>query len=308
MEKEYDVVIIGQGIAGLAAAIYCGRLNLRAIVIGNEPGGTLVNASLVENYPGINKISGTGLMKKVKEHAEDYNSEILQERAENISKEKNKFKIHTRKGDFYSRAIIFCTGSTWKKLGVPGEEKFSGKGVHYCALCDGFFYKDKVVAVLGGGDSAVKEALLLSRYAKKVYAIARTRLKPEPINLEKLKKEKKIEVIEGAEVKEITGKEFAENITLNKKIRSSDKLKVDGIFVEISRMPLSELAISLGVKVNKNKEIITNKESQTNVNGIYAAGDVTDTKLKQAITGVGEAVKAVYSAYEYLNQKEISRY
>jgi len=308
MEKEYDTIIIGQGVAGLAAAIYCGRLNLKTIVVGAEQGGTLINASIIENYTGFSKISGVGLMEKLTEHAKDYKIEITQEKVEKISKEKNKFRIQTNKKDIYSKTIIFCTGSTWRKLNIPGEEEFANKGVHYCALCDGFFYKDKTIAVLGGGDSAVKEALLLSNYAKKIYLISRSPLRPEPINFEKLKKEKKIEFFEGINVKEIIGSKFAESVLLDKKIKGSDILKLDGIFVEIGRLPLSELAISLGVKINKNKEIITDKESKTNVKGIFASGDVTNTKIKQAITGVGDSVKAAYSAYEYLNQEKAPNY
>lgn len=308
MGKIFDVIIIGTGIAGLAAAIYCARLNLKTIVIGKQPGGTLVNASLVENYPGFSKISGIGLMKKVLEHAKEYNPEILGAVVEKISPKKNLFEISTKKKHFLTKTIIFCTGSEWGKLGVHGEKEFTNKGVHYCALCDGFFYRNKIVAVLGGGDSAVKEALLLSKHAKKVYIISRGKLKPEPINLKRIKAEKKIQIIEGAQVKQITGKNSADSIILDKKLKNSNILKLDGVFVEIGRVPLSGLAVKLGVRVNKNKEIITDKESKTSIKGIYAAGDVTDTKLKQAITGVGEAVRAVYSAYEYLNHKQIFCY
>jgi len=304
MKIQYDVVIIGRGIAGYAAAIYCGRLGLKSIIIGNEPGGTLVNASLVENYPGFSKISGKGLIKKVTDHSKDYNTEILEGLVEKISKVKDVFEVYTKKKKIISKTIIFCTGSQWKKLNVPGEKEFTNKGVHYCALCDGFFYKKKTVAVIGGGDSAVKEALLLSKYAKKVYIISRSKLNPEPINLNRVKSEKKIEIIEGTSVKEIKGNEFVESLVLS----DSRLLKLEGVFVEVGREPLSTLAIKLGVKINKDKEIITNKEAKTNVKGIYAAGDVTDIKIKQAITGVGEAVKSVYSAYSDLNDKETLSY
>ena len=215
MKTGYDVVIIGRGIAGYAAAIYCGRLGLKSIIIGNEPGGTLVNASLVENYPGFSKISGKGLIKKVIDHSKNYNTEILEELVEKISKVKDVFEVYTKKKKIISKTIIFCTGSQWKKLGVIGEKEFVNKGVHYCALCDGFFYKEKTVAVIGGGDSAVKEGLLLSKYAKKVYIISRSKLNPEPINFDRVKAEKKIEIIEGTSVKEIKGNEFVEPLVLS---------------------------------------------------------------------------------------------
>jgi thioredoxin reductase len=172
------------------------------------------------------------------------------------------------------------------------------KGIHYCALCDGPFYKDKIVAVVGGGDSAAKEALLLSEYAKEVYMLIRSTLKAEPINKERIKKNKKIKVIEGIQIKEIKGTKSVENAVLTKKIKGSNILKLDGIFISIGHLPKSELAKKLGVKLNKKAEIIIDKESKTNIKGVYAAGDVADTRFKQAITGVGEGVKAVYDIYE----------
>ncbi|MFH1787553.1 MAG: FAD-dependent oxidoreductase [archaeon] len=301
MKKDfYDVAIIGRGIAGLSAAMYCRRLNLNVIVIGDKPGGTLINASLVENYPGFNKISGIGLMKKILNHTQEYTPKILEGNVEEISKIKEGFRIKTKKQRIDSKTIIFCTGSELRKLGIPGEEKFAGKGVHYCALCDGFFYKNKEIAIVGGGDSSVKEALLLSKYAKKVYLISRSNLKPEPINLAKLKLEKKIEIIEKTSIREIKGNKSVETIDLGKR-----KLNVEGVFVEIGRVPLSFLATQIDVKLNKNKEIIIDKESQTNIPGVYSAGDVTDTKIKQSITGVGDAVKAAYSAYRYIQDKTL---
>lgn len=297
----YDVAIIGGGIVGLSAAMYCGRLNLKTILIGKEPGGTLTEANIVENYPGFSGISGLELTNKVLEHAKNYDVQILQGVAERISRS-NKicFKVYTKKESFNAKTIIFCTGSERRKLGIPGEKEFTNKGVQYCALCDGILYKDKIVVVVGGGNSAVKEALLLSKYAKKVYIIARSRLRPEPINLKRIKAEKKIEILEGIKVNEIKGNKFVESVVLDKKIGSSNILNVEGVFVDIGHLPLSSLVAELGVKLNKDNEIIIDKESKTNIKGIYAAGDVVDTRFKQAITGVGEAVKAVYSAYEYL--------
>jgi len=306
MTTIYDVAIIGSGIAGLSASIYCARLNLKSIVIGSKIGGNLINASLIENYPGINKISGTGLIKKVTEHAKEYNLEILEEDVEKISKEENTFKINTKKKEILSKTIIFCTGTKLKKAGIKGEKEFAGKGVHYCALCDGFFYKDKTVAVFGGGDSAVKEAFLLSKYAEKVYIISETKLKPEPINFQRLKKETKIEILEEIKVQEIKGDRFVNSIILNKKFKNSNLINLDGIFIEMGHLPISQLAADIGVKTNADKEIITDKNSQTNIKGIFAAGDVTNNKIKQAITAVGEAVKAAYSAYEYLHGEELN--
>jgi len=186
-------------------------------------------------------------------------------------------------------------------LAVKNNHSYTSKGfiVHNC---DGPLYKNKTLAIIGGGDSATKEALLLSRYAKKIYMISRSKLRGEPINLEKIKKDKKIEIIEDNLIKEIKGDKFVTSLTLNKKYKNKSTLNVDGIFIYVGHIPLSNTAKTLGVKLNKNKEIIIDKESKTNIQGIYAAGDVADSRFKQAITGVGEAVKAVYSAYEYLSK------
>lgn len=308
MAKEiYDVAIIGRGVVGLSAAIYCGRLNLKTVIIGVAGGGTIAKTDVIENYPGFESISGMELSEKILKHAKNYDVKIVSDIVNEVSGGKTCFVLKTRKKDYHAKTIIFATGSELKKLKVAGEEKFMNKGVHSCALCDGGFYKNKIVAVIGGRDSAVKEALLLSDYAKKVYMIARSTLKPEPINMQRLKKEKKIEVIEGNQIKEIKGNEFVNSIVLKNKLKSgSNILKLDGIFVNIGHIPLSHLAVKLGVKVNKNNEIIIDKDSQTNIKGVYAAGDVADSRFKQAITGVGEGIKAVYSIYEYLKHENIA--
>ena len=301
----YDVVIIGSGVVGLSAGVYCGRLGLNTIVIGKETGGTITKTHVVENYPGIKSLSGIGLAKKFMDHAKQYEIKIYSGTVSDISKNKTCFVVKTKKTHYHAKAIIFATGSKWRKLGVLGEEKYSNKGVSYCVLCDGPLFRDKIVAVAGGGDSAVKEALLLAKYAKQIYVIARSKLKPEPINLKRLKKEKKITVIEETTIKEIRGGKFVEKIILDKKFKGSNVLKLDGVFVDVGHVPLSELAKKVGVKTNKAKEIIIDRESKTNVAGFYAAGDVADSKFKQAITGVGEAVKAVYGIYEYLKGERI---
>jgi thioredoxin reductase len=200
---------------------------------------------------------------------------------------------------------LFATGAEWRKLDAPGAKEYENKGVHYCALCDGPLYKNKIVAVVGGGDSAAKEALLMAKYAKRVYVLARSTLKPEPINKKLVDGEKKISVIEGVEVKEVRGGKFVEEIVLSKKVGDSDVLKIDGMFVDIGQVPNSGLVKKIGVKMNKAGEIVVGKESHTNIKGVWAAGDVTDAKFKQAITGVGEAVRAVYGIYEYLKNEKV---
>ncbi|MEK6885161.1 MAG: FAD-dependent oxidoreductase, partial [Nanoarchaeota archaeon] len=225
------------------------------------------------------------------------------------SDKKHRFEIFSQGKKFNSKTIIFATGSKWKKLNVKGEKEYENRGVSYCALCDGALFKGKTVGVVGGSDSAVKEALLLTEYAKKVYIIYRgEKIHPEPINLDRAKKmikKGKIEIINNTNVIEIKGDgEKINSVVFDKTYRGKKDFKLDGLFVDIGHIPLSDLAKDVGVKINDKSEIIIDRKSDTNIKGFYAAGDVTDTEFKQAITGVGEAVHAVYSVYEYVNNGE----
>jgi thioredoxin reductase (NADPH) len=306
----YDLAIIGGGIAGLSGGIYAGRLNLDTIIFSQETRGTIAKTDIVENYPGFKKITGMELGSKILEHAKQHPIKIIEKQVTKVAYSRNGcFRIYYKnKGEikhYHAQNILFATGTKWKKLGVPGEKEFANKGVHYCALCDGIFYKNKIVAVVGGGDSAAKEAILLSNYAKKVYIIARNKLKPEPINKKRVSQIKKIQLIENNEVKKITGKKNVTSIQLSNNFNGSKKLNLDGVFVDIGHIPLSQFAKTLGVKLNKKNEIMINKESKTNIKGVWAAGDVTDSRFKQAITGVGEAVRAIYGAYERITGEKI---
>ncbi len=298
----YDVAIIGGGPAGLSAAMYAGRLKLKTVILTKERGGTIVNATEVMNWPGIKKIEGALLAKQLEEHALDYsNVEIKDVIVTGIKKKNNDFVVITQNGEYEARSIILAAGTEVRKLGIPGEEKYAGNGVHYCALCDGFFYKDKTVAVIGGSDSAAKEALLLTRWAKKVYIIYRgEKLRAEPINLDKIKSSDKIEVINNTNVVEIKGKETLEYLVLDKPYKGNKELQIDGVFVEIGRVPATVLVKDTGVELNEKGEVITDKEGRTNAQGIFAAGDITNSKFKQAITAAAEGVIAAYSAYVYL--------
>jgi len=305
MVEEYDVAIIGGGVAGFGAAMYAGRFELKTVLFSETRGGTIILTDLVENYPGFEKLTGFDLADKIMKHAIKFGVEVKDERVESLGKEKDgKFVLKTRDKEFSAKAVILATGTKWRKLGVPGEEKYANKGVHYCALCDGAFYKGKVIGVVGGGDSAVKEALLLSTFGTKVYMMARgEKLKAEPVNMKRLEKNGKIEVLTKVNVKEVAGKEKVTHVVLDREVNGSKELKLDGLFVEIGHLPLSELAKGIDVELNKKGEIIVNREGKTNVPGVFAAGDVVDTKFKQAITGVSEGVTAAYSAYQYVESK-----
>jgi len=306
-ENMYDLVIIGGGVAGLGAALYAGRFQMKTALIAENLGGTIVLTNDISNYPGFRQITGMDLANKMEEHVKDYDVKIVESKATKIEKCKEGcFKVFTGKEHYHTKTIIFATGTEWRKLNVPGEKEFTGKGVHYCALCDGAFYKGKTIAVVGGSDSAAKEALLLTEYGKKVYIIYRKeKIRAEPINLERVNKNKKIEIINNTNIMEIKGDKFVKSVVLDKAYKGSKELKLDALFVEIGHLPLSGLAKDIGVKLNDKKEIIIGREGKTNVKGIFAAGDVVDSRFKQAITGVAEGVQAAYSAYYYISENEI---
>lgn len=316
-EKSYDFIIIGGGGTGLAAAMYSARLELKTLVLGHSHGtelpigGVITTTHLVENYPGFIGLSGSQLAKNLEEHAKSYRLVTLkEERATEIKKTKGGFSVKTNKnGEYLGKTILFATGTRLRKLeGIKGSEEFASKGVSYCALCDGPLFRNKVVAIIGGSDTAAKDALLLSEYAKKVYIIYRgNTIHPEPINLERIKKNKKIEILKNTNLKEIRGNsDSVEGVVLDKPYKNSNQLKLDGVFVAIGHVPISDLAKPLSVKLNKQGEIILNhKTSETNIAGVYAAGDVTDKPFKQLITGVADGCTAAFSAYEYIKKTKI---
>ncbi len=312
--KSHDLIIIGAGGSGLAGAMYAARLGLQTLVLGATHGteapvgGVITTTNLVENYPGFVKTTGAELAKKLEQHARAYKEvTIKNEKVFSVKKEKDFFSVKTNKSEYNGKTILFATGTKWRKLDVPGSREFENRGMSYCALCDGPLYRNKIVAIVGGSDSAAKDALLLAEHTKKVYMIYRgEKIHPEPINLERIRKNKKIEVINNANIKEIKGRDSVTSIILDKLYRDSNELKLDGIFVAIGHEILSELAKPLGVKTNEHGEIIINHmTSETNIPGVFAAGDVTDKPFKQLIIGVADACTAAYSAYEYITKGKV---
>jgi thioredoxin reductase (NADPH) len=208
------------------------------------------------------------------------------------------FLLSSDEGDYESRTILLSTGTKHRKLGIPGEKEFAGRGVSYCAVCDGAFFKEKTVAVIGGSDSAAKEALFLTEHAKKVFIIYRKeKIRAEPINSDRVDANKKIEIINNTNILEIKGEGLVKSVILDKDYKGSKELNLDGVFIEIGYDPQSELAEQLGVKLEKG-EIIISSDSRTNVPGVYAAGDVVAGSFKQAITAAAQGVIAANSAYE----------
>ncbi len=312
--NEYDFIIIGAGGVGLAAAMYAGRLGLKTLVLGSTHGselpigGVITTTNIVENYPGFIRLTGQEIAKKIEDHAKSYKEvTVKSEKVEEIKKEKNLFSIKTKKNEYKGKAILFATGTKWRKLEVPGSKEYENKGINYCALCDGVLFRNKIVAVVGGSDSAAKDAMLLTEYAKKVYMIYRgPTIHPEPINMKRVKANKKIEIINNTNITEIKGDKFVTHVILDKPYKGKKELKLDAVFVAIGHIVLSDLAKKLGVKTNERDEIIIDHAtSTTNIPGVFAAGDVANKEFKQLITGVAEGCTAAYSAYEYITKNKL---
>jgi thioredoxin reductase (NADPH) len=302
--KKYDVLIIGAGPAGLTAALYSARNGLKVGIISKDIGGTSNSILLIENWPGFSG-SGAELMKKFYEQVKKYDVDFILEEVVSIDKiEKNKeFGVKTKKQELECRALIIATGTERKKLKIPGEVEFLGKGISYCATCDSFFFKNKDVAVIGGSDCATTSALALSDIAKKVYLIYRgEKLKCESINEERLSKKKNVEIFYNSFPLEVLGKDKVEEL----KIHSKDKkknIKVDGIFIEVGSTPLSEFTKNLNLKIDDEKFIHVDENMKTSVDGIYAAGDVANGKLKQVIVSSAQGAIAAKSAYDWLGKQ-----
>lgn len=302
LEKIYDLIVLGGGPTAIGCAIYAKRFAMDVLIIGKTFGGLIATTHVVENYPAISSISGQGLMEMFKDHLISLSIPYISDEIRSIEKVNDHFKLHSFFQNFNAYSICIATGSLRRKLGIPGEEKYAGKGVSYCATCDGPFYKDKVVCVIGGSDSAAKEALFLAQNTSKVYMIYRgEEIRAEPINKKRVLNNDKIEIIYKTNVVEILGEGKVNSVIFD----NGNKLDVNGVFIEIGSIPNSGIAKRIGVKVNEKDEIKINRKSETNIPGIYAAGDVADAPFKQAITGVAEGVIAAYSAFDYVKEMNI---
>lgn len=305
----YDFIIIGGGCSGLPAGMYGSRLGMKTLIIAELPGGLITTTHIVENWPGTKSISGPDLAVSLVDHATASGAEIKSERVTEIERmgtdKKYYYKVKSASNEYEGKTVMISTGTVHKKLGVPGEKELENKGVSYCALCDGGFFKEKTVCVVGGGDTAAKEALFLSEHASKVYIIVRKDiLKAEPINSERIEKNEKIEILYKTEIEEILGNEKVEKVKLKEGTggkHSGKELPMDGVFMAIGHIAQTELAKNLGVELNEKGEVKINRKSETNIPGVFAAGDCCDTGFKQAITGAAEGVTASYYAYHLVD-------
>ena len=301
-EKTYDLIVLGGGPTAIGCAIYAARFALNVLIVGKTFGGLIATTHLVENYPGIASTSGQGLMDMFKEHMNSLSIPYISDEIRSIEKADDHFILHSFFQKFKAYTVCIATGSERKKLGIPGEEEFAGRGVSYCATCDGPFYKDKVVIVVGGSDSAAKEALFLSQNVKKVYIVYRgEEIRAEPINKKRVYENKKIEIIYKTNIVEIKGDTSVKSVIFD----NGKEFDIDGVFIEVGSIPNSDLAKRISVKTNEKDEIIINRKSETNIPGIFAAGDVADAPFKQAITGVAEGVIAAFSAFDYVKEMNI---
>lgn len=295
---KYDVIIVGGGPAGLSASIFCSRFGLNTLLISEEIGGLANEAPFVENYPGYMKTTGFELMRKFKEQALKELVEIKEEKIVEIKG----FKVKTNENSTYeAKSLILALGSQKRKLNVPGEEKYLGKGVSYCSTCDGPLFRNKTVGIIGGGNCAVSSAITLSKHCKKVYLIhRRDSFKADEVLVKKVKETKNIEIVLNANVQKLEGNKFLEKVYLD----NNKSLELSGLFIEIGTIPSSLIAKDLGVKLDNEGFVEVDDSLSTNIEGVFAAGDIStgSNKIWQISTAVGEGTIAATSVKDYLKK------
>ncbi len=303
-ERMYDVVIIGSGPAGLCAAIYAARAELLAVVIEKEPmsGGQIINTYEVDNYPGLPGIGGFDLGLKFREHCDKLGVNHIYDEVKSIETSANEKRIILSNGKtIVTKTVIIATGARNRKLDVPGEEEYSGRGVSYCATCDGAFFKNRVVAVIGGGDVAVEDAIFLARLCKKVYVIhRRDEFRAAKTLSTRLMQLENVEILWNQTVSSIQGEDTVRSIVIKDKVtQQENEISVDGIFVAVGTIPNSAVGEGL-VALDPSGYIIADETCKTNINGIFAAGDVRTKQLRQVVTAAADGANAITSIENYL--------
>lgn len=300
----YDSIIIGTGPGGYSAALYAARYKMNVLVIGAQEGGMAATAHSIENYLGIDSISGPQFMQNCKKQVEDLGVEVINQNVKIINKNQEGFDVTLEDGSSYNgKTLILGLGTEKRKLNIKGEKELLGKGVSYCATCDAFFFKGKDVAVIGGSDSAVTAALHLADIANNVYLIYRgTQLRSEPIWQDELDRRENIFQILERNILEIKGEQKVEKVILDNEYKGSKEIKLDGIFIEIGSVPMVSLLSNIGLELDKTNHIIVTDDMRTNVPGVYGVGDVTTAshKFKQIITAASEGSIASTTAYRFI--------
>lgn len=292
----YDVIIIGGGMAGMTAAIYTTRRELKTLIIASELGGQMAKNLDIENWPGEDHISGADLAQKMQKQVQKFGAEFKYEFVKSVTKSNEHFEVKTASNAYEAKTIILAFGKTPRKLRVPGEDKFIGKGISYCVTCDGPFFKGKDVAIIGGGNSALDAALVMSKIATKVYLIhRRDEFRAEELIVDKVKKTENIEIITPANITEAIGDQVLQQI----KIDNGKTLDVSAMFIEVGAI-VDDTVVHDLVKTDDRKQIITDDNQMTSIPGIFAAGDLSDSPQKQLVVAAGEGAIAALSAYKLI--------
>ena len=296
----YDVIIIGAGPAGLTAALYLGRAGKKLLILEkNVYGGQIVNSKEVENYPAISKISGFEFSNNLYNQAKNFGAELKYETVVNLTKDK---EVTTNRGKYQAKSIIIATGLSNRTLEIDGVDSFIGRGISYCATCDGNFFKDKVVAVVGGGNTALEDAIFLSNICKKVYIVhRRTTFRGEKILQDILNKKENVEFVLNSNVVKINGNELLESIIINTN-NEERELQIDGLFLAIGQIPNNSY-IDI-IDLDEKGYAIANEDCKTNIDGIYVAGDFRTKKVRQLVTAASDGATAAINAIEYIERSD----
>ncbi len=304
-EKIYDVIIAGAGPGGMTAAVYTSRANLSTLMIERGiPGGQMANTEEVENYPGYEHILGPDLSTKMFDHAKKFGAEYAYGDIKEVIVGKEYKTVVAGSKEYKARAVIITTGAEYKKIGVPGEKELGGRGVSYCAVCDGAFFKEKNLFVIGGGDSAVEEGVYLTRFAKKVTIVhRRDELRAQKILQQRAFDNEKVDFIWSHTLKQINEKDgkVGSVTVVSTKDGTEQELPADGVFIYVGMLPLSKPFLNLGI-TNEKGYIVTNEKMETKVPGIFAAGYIREKTLRQIVTATGDGSIAAQSAQHYVEE------
>lgn len=302
--KSYDVIIIGGGPGGYTAALYAARANLSTLVLEKmSPGGQMATTDIVENYPGfVEGINGLELGMQMKEGAERFGVKTKMAEVKSVDLEANPKLVHTRKATFEAKTVILATGAFPRELGLPNERELRGRGISYCATCDGAFYKGKTVVIVGGGNTAVADAIFLAKICEKVYLVhRRDELRASKTYMDALEKAENIEFIWSSEVVEVEAEEFVTGVKVkSRKDNSIREVACDGVFVAIGNIPNTEL-IKGQVELDESGYVLADESTQTNIPGVYAVGDMRKKPLRQIVTAVADGAVASKFAEEYID-------
>ena len=294
----YDLIIIGGGIAGMTSAIYAARRTMKVLILSSDLGGQMAKTPDIENWPGEISVNGADLANKMKTQVKKLKVEFKFKVALKIEKNNKNFKVNTKLNSYETKSIILAFGKVPRTLKIPGEKEFIGKGISYCVNCDGPFFKKKDVAIIGGGNSAVDAALVMSDIANKVYLIHRKdKFRAESYLIKKLKTKKNVETIMESKATNIEGNKAVEKLTLDPK----KELKVSAVFIEVGYIVNDSLVENL-IDTDEKGQIKVDRNQQTSVPGIFAAGDLTNTPFQQLVIAAGEAATATLSAYDYMQK------